>query len=296
MDPLASESAGWASDYMRFSTLESPEAVEKAGLILNEALDSGINFLDTAACYGNSEELVGSAVGHRRDEFVLATKAGHVTGNATGEPWTASVIAESIDRSLRRLKTDHLDLIQLHSCSKEVLERGEVIEALYSARDAGKTRFIGYSGDNEDAVWAIDSGAFDTLQTSLNIVDQFSRTDLLRPAQQRGMGVIIKRPIGNAVWGGVETRLKPPTTYASRASKMADIGPVPKEPDDPILLALGFVFGHPEVDTAIVGTTNMEHLHSNIGMVEQSLPIATEAVEELHRRFDNLGKSWEGTD
>ncbi|CAA9323715.1 MAG: hypothetical protein AVDCRST_MAG93-5867 [uncultured Chloroflexia bacterium] len=79
--------------------------------VLNAALDAGINFLDTAACYGLSEELIGNAVSARRSEFYLATKAGHVVAGYQGEEWTAQTIRDSIDRSLQRLKTDQLDLV-----------------------------------------------------------------------------------------------------------------------------------------------------------------------------------------
>ncbi|MCD6286484.1 MAG: aldo/keto reductase [Anaerolineae bacterium] len=128
---------------------------KQAAEVLNLALDSGITFFDTAACYGNSEELIGRTIAHRRAEFVLATKAGHVAGGYDGESWTAQTVRDSIDRSLKRLRTDHLDVIQLHSCDVDVLERGEVIEVLQEAKQAGKTRFIGYSGDNERALWAV---------------------------------------------------------------------------------------------------------------------------------------------
>ena len=266
--------------------------VEDASRVLNTALDRGINFLDTAACYGNSEEMVGAAIGHRRDEYVLATKAGHVTRGATGEHWSPETVSESIDRSLKRMNTDHLDIVQLHSPDVDVLERGEAAEALVRAKEAGKTRFIGYSGDNEAARWAIDSGLFDTLQTSLNIVDQSARTRLLGPAEARGMGIIIKRPIGNAVWGTPSRPSDSPSDYFARAQEMAGMGPLPDDPEDPALLALGFIFAHPEVDTAIVGTGNLSHLTSNIEMVERDLPISTAAVEELHRRFDELGDGW----
>jgi len=97
---------------------------KQAAEVLNLALDSGMTFFDTAACYGNSEGLIGRTIAHRRDEFVLATKAGHVTGGYEGESWTAQTVRDSIDRSLKRLRTDHLDIVQLHSCSVDVLERG----------------------------------------------------------------------------------------------------------------------------------------------------------------------------
>ena len=275
----------------QLSTLDGPGGVEQAGRLVSAGLDSGINFLDTAACYGVSEELIGATVAHRREEYILATKCGHAVGEVTGRPWTAVTVEASIDRSLRRLKTDHLDIVQLHSCDLEVLERGEVVEALADAKRSGKTRFIGYSGDNEAARWAVESGKFDTLQTSLNLVDQHARTKLLEPAEAGGMGIIIKRPIGNAAWGKDRVS-KSPAEYFDRAQAMVSMGPVPGAPEDPILLALGFVFAHDEVDTAIVGTASLPHLRSNIEVVERRLPIAAEAVEELRRRFDQLGERW----
>ena len=69
----------------------------RAGNVLNTALDAGINFLDTAACYNVSEELIGQTIAHRRDEYVLATKAGHVTGGYEGEAWSAKTVADSIE-------------------------------------------------------------------------------------------------------------------------------------------------------------------------------------------------------
>ena len=265
----------------------------RAASVLNRALDRGVTFLDTAACYGVSEELVGATVAHRRDEYALATKCGHVAGGYEGEPWTAPTISDSIDRSLMRLKTDRLDLVQLHTCEIEDLERGEVIRALQDARRQGKTRFIGYSGDNEAARWAVESGFFDTLQTSFNVTDQRARTRLFQSAKARGMGIIAKRPIANGAWGARSS----PSTYAEEYFRRARLmleenRPVPGALDDPVLLSLGFTLAHPEVDTAIVGTHNPDHMLANIMTVETKLPIPTEAVEELHHRFDALDDGW----
>jgi hypothetical protein len=264
------------------------EALDQAEQVLNRALDSGITFLDTSACYGHSEELIGRAVAHRRDEFVLATKAGHVAGGYEGEPWTAQTVRDSIERSLRRMKTDHVDIVQLHTCSVEVLERGEVIEALQAARQAGKTRFIGYSGDNEAALWAVQSGLFDTLQTTFNLVDQNARLHLFGPAQEQEMGIICKRPIANGAWGAEQAPSSYAEEYFARAQKMAKAGPLPGMPEHRILLALGFAFAHDAVDTFIVGTRDPDHLAANVDWVEHDLPIAEETVEELHRRFEQL--------
>ncbi len=263
----------------------------QASRVLNQALDAGINFLDTAACYGNSEMLIGRSVAHRRDEFVLATKAGHSTRDYPGPSWTAETVRDSIERSLERIKTDHLDLVQLHSCSLEVLQQGEVIRALLDAKRAGKTCYVGYSGDNEAARWAVESGHFDTLQTSFNLVDQGARNDLLAAAEARGLGIIAKRPIANAVWAASGNG-DAPAPYRRRAREMRDRGPVPGAPDDPILLALGFTLAHDVIDAAIVGTKNPDHVRANVEMVERGLPIAQEAVNELHRRYDALADGW----
>ena len=272
---------------------------EQAARVLNSALDAGINFLDTAACYGISEELVGKTVSHRRSEFLLATKAGHYVPRGQGEDWTYEVVANSIDRSLRLMNTDYLDLVQLHSCGIDVLERGDVTRALEDARAAGKTRFIGYSGDNDNAEWAVDNGQFDTLQTSFNLVDQGARRKILPAAEAMGMGIIIKRPIANAVWGAAQdprpyAHLPEYTAeYYRRAGMLRTEGPLPEEPEDRILLAMGFAFGHPEVDVAIIGTKQPEHMLANIELVANRMKIAPEAVEALHDRYDRLEEDWE---
>lgn len=282
------------------SRQERSKIVAEADRVLNSALDGGINFLDTAACYGRTEEIIGATVAHRRKEYILATKCGHTTDDGDrGTPWTAHeswtgpAVSESIDRSLRRLQTDHLDIVQLHSCDVDILEHGEVIESLVQARDVGKTRFIGYSGDNAAARWAVDSGLFDTLQTSFNLVEQHARTKgLFEAAETQGMGVIIKRPVANGAWGKARSPYSYADEYFRRAQIMEGMGPLPQAPEDPILLALGFVLAQPEVDTIIVGTHNPSHLSSNIEMVTRHLPISAETVRALHGRFEEVDDGW----
>ncbi len=270
------------------------EDVKTAGDVLNSALDGGINLLDTAACYDNSEELVGRTVSSRRDEYILASKCGHVAGGYQGEDWDRKTVEDSIDRSLKRLQTDHVDIMQLHSCGIDVLERGEVIDALVRAREAGKIRFVSYSGDNEDALWAVDSGHFDSLQTSFSLVDQHARTrGVLANAAAKGMGIILKRPIGNAVWKAASSTSSYADEYFRRAQAMQSEGPIANEPDDRIMTSLAFVFAHPEPHTAILGTSNPAHMRSNIEMVNAGLAIPDGVVAELHGRFENLGADWE---
>jgi aryl-alcohol dehydrogenase-like predicted oxidoreductase len=275
--------------------------VDQVRAVINQALDNGVNFLDTAACYGISEELLGVVASDRRDEYVLATKAGHFLPRGDGEDWTYDLVISSIDRSLELMKTDHVDIVQLHSCVIEVLERGDVIRALQDAKAAGKTRFIGYSGDNENAKWAVTSGLFDTLQTSFNLVDQSARTNLFADVEARDMGLIIKRPIGNAVWGAPadpkpyshHSHLSDYTEeYFRRAGVMSADGPLAGDPENRIRLALGFTFAHPEVDVTIVGTQRPGHMKSNLKMVSDPMGVSDATVTDLHSRWDKFSSGW----
>jgi aryl-alcohol dehydrogenase-like predicted oxidoreductase len=99
---------------------------ETVAQLLNSALDAGLNVIDTAECYEGSEELIGQAVGNRREDFYLFTKCGHPRGIGS-EDWSGPSLLESIERSLRRLRTDSLDLIQLHNCPESALRKGDVI-------------------------------------------------------------------------------------------------------------------------------------------------------------------------
>ncbi|MCA9973399.1 MAG: aldo/keto reductase, partial [Anaerolineales bacterium] len=217
---------------------------------------------------------------------------GHAVADDDGADWQVQTITNSIDRSLRRMKTDYLDLIQLHSCGVHVLERGDAIRALQDARQAGKVRFIGYSGDNAAARWAIDSGLFDTLQTSYNLVDQHARTRLFSHAVRQGMGIIAKRPVANAVWGASVSPRRYANAYLDRAQQMLAAGPIPEAPDNGVLLALGFVLAETAVDVAIVGTRTPEKMEMNIRWLHTALPISNAAVSALQARFTAVGPNW----
>src|SRR5213594_350882 len=157
--------------------------------LLGSALDAGLNVIDTAECYEDSELRIGRAVGARRREVHLFTKCGHARGWGRAD-WRSAALLASIERSLRRLETDYLDLIQLHSCSLAELRRGDAIAALEQARTRGWARYIGYSGDGEAARYAVECGRFDTLQTSISVADQEAIDRTLPLASARQMGVI----------------------------------------------------------------------------------------------------------
>src|SRR2546430_332439 len=144
------------------------EDIENIGKVLNSALDAGINVIDTAECYEGSEESIGNAISKRRAEFFLFTKCGHPRGIGSKD-WSANSILESIERSLRRLQTDCIDLIQLHGCSEAVLKKCEAISALEKPQERGWVRYLGYSGDSDAARFAQGCDALVVLPTSISI-------------------------------------------------------------------------------------------------------------------------------
>ena len=244
--------------------------------LLNSALDAGLNVIDTAECYHNSEELIGQTVSARRKDFYLFTKCGHPHGYGERADWSKSSILESIQRSLRRLKTDKVDLVQLHSCSEAELKKGEAIDALQTARERGYTRYVGYSGDSHAAQFAVETGAFDTLQTSVNIADQEAIELNLPLAREKQMGVIAKRPIANAAW---KTGHRPIDSYHheywERLRKLKyDF--LDNDLEKAVSIALRFTLSIPGVHTAIVGTKNPQRWKENAkflqgGALEKSL-------------------------
>jgi aryl-alcohol dehydrogenase-like predicted oxidoreductase len=232
--------------------------------LLNSALDAGLNIIDTAECYPTSEELVGQAVSARRGEFFLFTKCGH---DADGDHWNPKKMAEQIDRGLQRLKTDRVDLLQLHSCAEEKLRQGEVIEVVQRARDAGKTRFIGYSGDGLAALHAVESGLFDTLQISVSIADQEAIDLAIPAAHAKGMGVIAKRPIANTAW---KYTTKPQAYHAPYWERLSELSYNFLNGDfqNAVSVALRFTLAVPGVHTAIVGTTQPDRWRQNAELLE----------------------------
>ncbi|MBN18639.1 MAG: aldo/keto reductase [Chloroflexi bacterium] len=277
------------------------ENILEASSLLNTAIDNGINFLDTSTCYGVSEELIGKTVSSRRKEYILATKCGHSPKRKPfekhPEDWLQSTVEQNINTSLNRLKTDYVDLLQIHSCSLEILEKGEIIETLQKIRDSGKARFIGYSGDNQAAEYAMSLGVFDTLQTSFNLVDQKARHNLFPKIEKNNSGLIIKRPIANASWRPVKRPIYGNDDnyidyYLDRANAMIEMGPLLSEPPNPIEFAIGFVLSHNLVNTAIVGTRNNKHLLNNIALLEKGIELDNNLINEIYSRFDKLGNDW----
>lgn len=262
--------------------------------LLESALDAGLNVIDTGECYEGSEEIIGKTVGNRRADFYLFTKCGHPRGVGS-EDWSPASLLESIERSLRRLRTDRLDLIQLHGCSESVLRKGDAIAALQTAREKGYARYLGYSGDSVAAKYAVECGAFDTLQTSINVADQEALDLTLPRAREQKMGVIAKRPIANAAW---KENHKPIESYHhaywDRLKKLHYDFIRHRPLEESIAHALRFTLSVPGVHTAIVGTAKPERWVQNARLVEAGLLSKVE-FEAVRERWEEIAPAtWIG--
>jgi aryl-alcohol dehydrogenase-like predicted oxidoreductase len=261
--------------------------------LIGGALDAGLNVIDTAECYEESETLIGGALGARRGECYLLTKCGHPRGFGRGD-WRPASLLSSIERSLKRLRTDRLDLIQLHSCELADLRRGDAIEALERARERGFTRYIGYSGDGAAARYAVGCGRFDTLQTSVSIADQEALELTLPPAASRRMGVIAKRPIANVAWRYARKPAEPYyQAYWSRLRAL-DYPFLRGDAEGAVATALRFTLTAPGVHTAIVGTKRPERWPENARLLEAG-PLPAAEVAEIRARWRKVADtSWTG--
>ena len=271
--------------------------------ILNTLLDRGVNLIDTAASYSGSEAAIGEAIGHRRDDYVLVSKCGQAFQDIEGAAWSASAIEQTVERALRRLKTDHIDVVLLHSCDLETLKKGEALGALVKARDAGKVRFVGVSGDNEAAAHAAGLDEVAVIETSVNICDQANIDNVLPEARRNNVGVLAKRSIANAAWKDASEQrgiyVNYAKIYTERLATMvitpADLGFPGEVGAAWSEIALRFTLSQPGITTAIVGTTKTSNVERNLEALSKgALPenVVTELRAAFRRAEAAAGEPW----
>lgn len=247
--------------------------------LLNTALDSGINLIVTARGYYASEERIGKFISHRRNEFILSTKVGY--GIEGFNDWSYEIILAGIDEALRIMKTDYIDIVHLHSCPTETLQRGDVVDALLEAKAIGKIKLASYSGENEALELAIKSGKFDSVMTSVNICDQHSLRNYIPLAKEKHLGVIAKRAIANAPWRFSE---RPFGNYAEEYWLRWKEMNLPFN-EDLLEIFLRFTVFEEGIDSAIIGTTNINHLKKNIEIIEKG-PLDQNRIKQIKSSYN----------
>lgn len=254
------------------------EAVE----FLNHVVDSGVNFIDTAAAYWASEERIGKALSSRRDEVILATKWGEwCDESGSVYDYSPAAMWKFLEESLRRLRTDVIDVYQIHSAPLEVILKGDALAEMQKARDQGKVRFLGCSCGELEALAAIQCGGFDTIQVSYSLLDLTVEERVLPAALSASVGVIVKDGLAAGRLTQKVHRLgEEHAELKRRVEVFRDLAgawgmSLPE-------MALRFVRANPAVSTIIVGTRSRIHLAEDLRAAEGA-PLSGEQMAALRR-------------
>ncbi|MBA3822567.1 MAG: aldo/keto reductase [Ktedonobacterales bacterium] len=241
---------------------------EAAGQVLNTVLDVGITLIDTAAAYHRSEERIGRSVADRRGEFVLATKCGeHSQEPDTYYDFSYAGITASIDRSLQLLRTDVIDILQIHfgPDPEEVLDRGETVGAMKAAQGAGKVRFLGASIDDELATRCIQSGDFDVMQLGYNLLRQENAANI-DLAAEHGIGVFIRTGLGNGLLTERVLPLLDAVPEGATIKRLLDL--VDGDPAGLTALGMAFLHANPGITSVLLGTKRVAHVRDNLALLD----------------------------
>jgi len=203
--------------------------------LLNEVLDLGINYIDTAPAYGVSEARIGAAVGHRRSEFVLSTKVGESfdeQSSTSTYDFSREAIEASVRQSLQRLQTDYLDVLVLHSPGDDlgILHGTDAIPTLLALRERGVVRAVGLSAKTPEGSLAAIPWA-DVLMVEYHLADR-SQEAALEAAAAAGLGIVVKKGLSAGHLSAAE--------------------------------AIPFVLANRAVSSLIIGSLNAEHLRENL--------------------------------
>jgi aryl-alcohol dehydrogenase-like predicted oxidoreductase len=274
-----------------------PEA--DAARVVRRALDLGINLIDTAAGYRESEAILGRALASvPRDSYIMCTKFNPVrnrnnqrTGDESLEPEAA--LAESVERSLRRLNTDHIDLLQLHGVTPDWYERvrDRFVPAAKRLQQQGKFRFFGltenFANDHhhETLTLGLADDLYDAMMVGYNLLTPMPEEHVLPEAQRRDVGILVMCAVRRAI--------ARPAQLETLVAELKAKGELPTDalPErDPLgwlvhdgvdsvpSAAYKFAVSHPAVSCVLSGTANVEHLEANVASINGApLPPADRA-------------------
>ena len=257
-----------------------PDAATAANL-LNEALDGGVTVLDTAPTYGRSEELIGEAVSHRRSEYALITKV-EVAPDVAADR-IARIVSDSVEGSLRRLRTDAVDVLLLHSVTTDVLTEGRALDALESERARGRCRWIGASTYGVAAAEAAarDSGV-DCLQVAYSALDRRLESPIDDIAG-RGIGIVARSVLLKGVLTAraatLPKALDPLREAAATLEEVASAAGI-SLPE----LAIRFAISNPSISTCLIGTSSTAECLDAVRWAERGPALGRSACS--HRSGD----------
>jgi aryl-alcohol dehydrogenase-like predicted oxidoreductase len=268
---------------------------DQAKTILNAVLDSGINMIDTSPDYGASEELIGEFISNRRSEFFLSSKCGCAVNPPPGERpphvFTRANVRAGVEQSLKRMKTDHIDLVQFHiSPSRAELEANDSVAELVELQREGKIRFIGMSGTLPNLTDHIAMGVFDAFQIPYSALEREHETPI-HDATAAGAGTIIRGGVARGVpVAATDVMERLPEqfrqTYAKRRDLWDEAGLDEVLDGMPRMeFMLRFTISHPDMTTTIVGTANPQHLADNVAAAKKG-PLPADQYKEAKRRLD----------
>ena len=231
-----------------------------AARTLNCALDLGVNLIDTARAYGNSEAIIGRALKSRRSEYILATKIASLSweGYTGGE--LREQVEASITESLRTLQTDIIDLLYIHNATPELIQRGEIVKIMQRAQKVGYARFIGTTTYGEAAPLAVlKDGRFDCVQVAYNLLDREFEERVLPLARANDIGVVIRSVLLKGAltyrYAHLPEELRELRTAVEGINSLCSV-----QDSNLPELAYRFVLAHPAVSTALVGTGRVHEL------------------------------------
>ncbi len=270
----------------------------EAGRLLNSVLDAGINLIDTSIDYGRSEELIGRYLGHRREEYFLASKCGCLLGDPPPgarppfpHDYSRGNVRAGVEQSLRRLGTDRLDLVQVHmSPSRAQMAADGTVETLLSLREEGKARFVGMSGILPHLPDQIAMGVFDVFQIPYSAV-QREHEGLITAAAAAGAGTLIR---GGAARGGPaedkDWRQGPLGLPEGEGRRRWESSGVDGLLDDMTRheFVLRYTLSHPGLSSTIVGTSSIGHLRANLALAAKG-PLPAGLYEQAQQRLAPAG-------
>jgi len=282
---------------MELAGIKGPVDPGDASKLLNQVLDLGVTFLDTSPDYGASEELIGQAIAHRRDEYFLASKCGcPVTipfELQEGRPvhlFTAENVRAAVEQSLTRMRTDHLDLVQVHmSPPRAELEQADTIGTLRELQQQGKLRFIGMSGTLPHLTDHLAMGVFDAFQIPYSGLER-DHGQIITDAAAAGAGTIIRGGVARGAPAPDQDLTVAPEFWRQQMTRKRDRWEEARldELTDGLSrmeFMLRFTLSHPDIHTIIVGTANPKHLESNVRAASRDA-LPPDVYAEACKRLD----------